>query len=148
MTDPGDARNTPTAVSRRTLGIVGGIAPGSTVDYYCLTVERYRALRRDGSYPSILINSIDFQHFLATVTSGDQGRLTAYLLEEVHRLARAGAHLGLFASNTPHLVFEEIEAGSPIPLVSIVEAAARAGAAMGLKRVGLLGGFVGSVARF
>ena len=60
MTDPGDARNTPTAGSRRTLGIVGGIAPGSTADYYSLTVERYRALRRDGSYPSILINRIGF----------------------------------------------------------------------------------------
>jgi aspartate racemase len=123
----------------RTLGIVGGIAPGSTVDYYRLLIDRYRERRSDGSYPTLIINSIDLQRFLALVGAGDRSALTEYLVEQVTTLARAGARLGLFASNTPHLVFDEVQRQSPIPLVSIVEATADAAMSQGLRRVGLLG---------
>jgi aspartate/glutamate racemase len=42
----------------RTLGVIGGIAPGSTVDYYRLLIDRYRELQPDGSYPTLIINSV------------------------------------------------------------------------------------------
>ena len=64
---------------------------------------------------------------------------TEYLLGEVNRLAHAVADLGLLASNTPHIVFEEIQRQSPIPLVSIVEAACEATKALGITKVGLFG---------
>jgi aspartate racemase len=121
------------------LGIVGGIAPGSTVEYYRLIVERYRARRGDGSYPHLLVDSIDLRHFLDLVGAGDRAPLVEHLVEEVERLARAGAGVALFASNTPHLVFDEVKRRSPLPLISIVEAAAEAAAARGYRRVGLLG---------
>jgi aspartate racemase len=74
--------------------------------------------------------------------------VTAYLADELSRLARAGADFGLFASNTPHLVFDELQRQSPIPLISIVEAACAAARAAGLKRVGLLGTRFTMQARF
>ena len=43
----------------KTLGVIGGIAPESTTEYYRQLVAGYRERTRDGSYPSILINSID-----------------------------------------------------------------------------------------
>ncbi|HEY0372955.1 MAG TPA: aspartate/glutamate racemase family protein [Thermoanaerobaculia bacterium] len=43
----------------RTIGIIGGIAPESTIDYYRRLVAACRERAGDGSYPSILINSID-----------------------------------------------------------------------------------------
>ncbi|NOT09152.1 MAG: amino acid racemase [Gemmatimonadales bacterium] len=121
------------------LGLIGGIAPASTIDYYRLLIEEHRARTPDGAYPDILINSINFQRFLSLVTADDRKGMVEYLLTELDRLARAGADLALFASNTPHLVFDEIEPRSPLPLVSIVEATGAAAAAQGLKRVGLLG---------
>jgi len=57
----------------------------------------------------------------------------------VTRLADAGAEVALFASNTPHIVFAEIEAAAPIPLVSIVRTARDEAAALGLRRLLLLG---------
>ena len=54
-------------------------------------------------------------------------------------MARAGADFGLLASNTTHIVFEELSRTSPIPLSSIVEAACEATVALGLRTVGLLG---------
>jgi aspartate racemase len=123
----------------RTLGIIGGIAPGSTVDYYRLIIAAYREEKQDGSYPSILINSIDVTRLLQLVAANRLEELTDWLLWEVDRLARAGAEVGLLASNTPHLVFPELSQQSAIPLLSIVEAASDAAADLGLRTVGLLG---------
>jgi aspartate racemase len=123
----------------KTLGIIGGIAPGSTVDYYRLLIASFREQRQDGSYPSILINSIDLTRLLKLVGENRLTELTEYLLFEVGRLAKAGADFGLLASNTPHIVFAELSRESPIPLLSIVEAARDAAQSMGLRSVGLLG---------
>jgi aspartate racemase len=123
----------------KTLGIVGGIAPGSTVDYYRQLIETYREQKPDGTYPSIMINSIDLTRLLDLVGDNRLDELTDWLVREVERLARAGADLGLLASNTPHLVFEELSRKAPIPLLSIVDAAGDAAAAVGLRSVGLLG---------
>jgi aspartate racemase len=123
----------------KTLGIVGGIAPGSTMDYYRLLISEYREAKQDGVYPSILINSIDLTRLLDLVGGGRLEELTDWLVREVDRLARAGAELGILASNTPHIVFDELAARSAIPLLSIVEAASEAAGHLGLRSVGLLG---------
>jgi aspartate racemase len=62
-----------------------------------------------------------------------------YLLEEIGKLARAGANFGLISANTPHIVFDEIAPKSPIPLISIVEATCAAAKAHGLKKLALFG---------
>ena len=43
----------------KTPGIIGGIGPESTIEYYRLIIAAYRERKPDGSYPNILINSID-----------------------------------------------------------------------------------------
>jgi len=123
----------------KTVGIVGGIAPESTVEYYRLIIARYRERNQDGSYPTILINSIDLKRMLDLVAAGQLSQLTDYLVGEVQKLERAGADFGLLASNTPHIVFDEIRRRSSIPLISIVEATCDAAKAMGLKKLGLFG---------
>ena len=122
----------------RTLGNIGGIAPESTVEYYRGLVSAYRERVRDGSYPSIVIDSIDLKKMLDLAGTSLE-ELTQYLLAELRRLADAGASIALLASNTPHIVFDELRRRSPIPLVSIVEAACAEAKALGLGRVGLFG---------
>ena len=41
------------------IGVVGGIGPESTIDYYRAMIAAYRERQPDGSYPSIVIDSID-----------------------------------------------------------------------------------------
>ena len=43
------------------------------------------------------------------------------------------------AANTPHLVFDEVQARSPIPMLSIVQAACDHARGLGFRRFGLLG---------
>ncbi|MGA2516943.1 MAG: amino acid racemase [Thermodesulfobacteriota bacterium] len=123
----------------KVLGIIGGIAPESTVDYYRLIIASYREQKRDGSYPPIIINSIDMKKMLDLIAAKELAGVTEYLLNEVKKLAQAGADLGLLASNTPHVVFEDIQRRSPLPLISIVDAACEATKALGIKKVGLFG---------
>jgi aspartate racemase len=123
----------------KVLGIIGGIAPESTVEYYRLIIASYREQKRDGSYPPIIINSIDMKKMLDLIAAKELAGVTEYLLSEVKKLAQAGADLGLLASNTPHIVFEDIQRRSPLPLISIVDAACEATKALGIKKIGLFG---------
>jgi aspartate racemase len=123
----------------KTVGILGGIGPESTVEYYRRMIAVYRERRRDGSYPSILINSIDLKRLLDLVEAKDHEGLVGYLAGGIRALARAGAELALMAANTPHIVFEGVRRKSPIPMISIVEAARDAASSLGLHRPGLFG---------
>ena len=123
----------------KTAGIIGGIGPESTIEYYRLIIEAYRAQMPDGSYPSIVINSIDLNRVVDLVTANRHDALTDFLSDEVQRLAQAGAECGLLAANTPHIVFDELSRRSPIPLISIVQATCDAAKSLGVKKVGLLG---------
>lgn len=123
----------------KTLGVVGGIAPASTIEYYRTLIETYRARVPDGSAPPIIINSIDLQRMLSLIGIDALDEVTVYLSEELEKLVRAGAEIGLFASNTPHIVFDALQRASSIPLISIVEATYDAAKTMGLTRVALLG---------
>lgn len=138
----------------KTVGIIGGIGPESTIEYYRLIIAEYRERQsgtevplvndhaqdaRATSYPSIIINSVDLTKLIHWVTANELGSLADYLIWEIKRLARAGVNFGALASNTPHIVFDELRRRSPIPLISIVESACDAVQALGLKRVALFG---------
>ncbi len=123
----------------KTAGMIGGLGPESTVDYYRAIIARYRARNPDGSYPALIINSLDVSKGIRLVDSGRLAELEDYLAEGVESLARAGATFGFLSANTPHIVFDQVQRRSPIPLLSIVRAACDRASSLGLKRVGLLG---------
>jgi aspartate racemase len=123
----------------RTVGVIGGLGPESTIDYYRLILARFRARKPDGGYPHIVINSLDVDKGIAMLDAGRLDDLADYLSVGVELLVRAGADFGAIAANTPHLVFDEVERRSPIPLLSIVRATANHAKALGVRRVGLFG---------
>jgi aspartate racemase len=125
--------------SVKTIGIIGGIGPESTIEYYRSIIASYVKRIPDGSYPSIIINSIDLKKVLDLVSANELAELADYLVSEILRLAKAGAECGLIASNTPHIVFDEVRRQSPIPLLSIVEATCDEAKALGLTKLGLFG---------
>ena|SRR5437870_10034286 len=123
----------------KTLGIIGGLGPESTIDYYQNIIRLYRERQRDGSYPQFIINSVDLKKGLDFMTANNLTGMANYLLEEIDKLARAGATFSLISANTPHIVFDELASKSPIPLISIVEATCTAAKARGLKKLALFG---------
>jgi len=123
----------------KTVGIVGGLGPESTIDYYRSIISVYRRRVTDGSYPSIIIISLDVDKALRLVSSNHLEQLAEYLAASIRKLSDAGADFALLSANTPHVVFNEVRRLSPLPLISIVEATCQEVKRRGLKSVGLLG---------
>jgi aspartate racemase len=123
----------------KTLGIIGGLGPESTIDYYGRIVALYRKRTGDGSYPQFIINSVDLKKGLDFIDGNNLAGMADYLVEEIGKLAPAGATFGLISANTPHIVFEEVASRSSIPLISIVEATCAAVKGRKLKRPALFG---------
>lgn len=121
------------------IGMIGGIGPESTVDYYHRIIELYQQKVSKDNYPEIIINSINMTAMLQKVGDKNWDDLTRILTESIVSLNKAGAEIGFMASNTPHIVFEQIQKTSPIPLISIVEAARKEAQRLALKKVALLG---------
>ncbi|MGO8796481.1 MAG: aspartate/glutamate racemase family protein [Candidatus Sulfotelmatobacter sp.] len=119
--------------------MIGGLGPESTIDYYRCIIARYRARKPEAGYPHILINSLDVEKGIAMLDAGQLNDLADYIVSAVEPLARAGADFGFIAANTPHLVFDEVQQRSAIPLLSIVSATSDEAKTRGLKRVGLFG---------
>lgn len=122
----------------KTLGLIGGTGPESTIDYYRLLVAKYRE-QADGNSPPLIINSVNIKVLLAWMTAGELGKVTDYLADEIEKLHRAGADLAALTANTPHIVFDELQQRSALPLVSIVEATCDKVRALGLQTVALFG---------
>ena len=122
----------------KVIGMIGGLGPESTIDYYRRLLAAHQELR-PGEAPSIIINSLDVNKGLGMVGANQLGQLTEYLVFEIERLARAGAELGFLSANTPHIVFDDVAQRSPIPLVSIVEATCAEAKRLGLQNLGLFG---------
>jgi aspartate racemase len=139
------------ARNMKTVGLIGGIGPESTIEYYRLIISGYRertgvapaedarGTGTSGSYPSIIINSVDVARLVGLMTANQLDQVTEYLTREIKRLANAGADFAALAANTPHIVFDELSRRSQIPLLSIVEATCTEAQSLGLKRIALLG---------
>ena len=119
------------------VGLVGGLGPESTADYYHRLIKAWQ--REDPlSSPSIVIDSLDVK-LTRRLVERDLAALTEYLLESLGRLHGAGVSFGAITANTPHIVFERLSPRSPIPLISVVEVCMEEARRLRLKRLAIFG---------
>lgn len=130
------------------LGIIGGIGPEATIDYYKLLITMHREQNPNADPPAIVINSVNMKKAVDLITANRLAELASFFVSEIQVLAKAGADFGLLAANTPHIVFDEIARQSPLPLISIVAATRDEARRQGFSRVGLLGTRFTMKARF
>jgi aspartate racemase len=123
----------------KTVGVIGGIGPESTIEYYRLLIAAYQTIHPDGTYPPIIINSVNMKNLVDFFQSNQLSSVTEFLVAEIKKLAQAGADLAVLAANTPHIVFDDIRQQSPIPMLSLVEATRDAAKRLRLNRLGLFG---------
>lgn len=123
----------------KTIGMIGGIAPSSTIDYYQRLISRFQERTGQRNYPSIIINSINMTHMMELITDEHLDELVDYLSEEIFVLEKAGAKVVFLASNTPHIVFEPLVQRVKAKMVSIVDSTIAYAQSKGLRRLGLFG---------
>src|SRR5436309_12552117 len=91
----------------KTLGIIGGLGPESTLDYYQRIIALYRERTGDRHYPEFIIVSVDLRKGLDFMDANDLSGMADYLLKGIHKHARSGADFGIISAHTPRIVFEE-----------------------------------------
>ncbi len=121
------------------IGIIGGLGPEATIDYYKEIINAFKDDSGDLNYPEIIIYSVTMSEFIGLMKVKDYDRAAELLLEKINALKHAGAEFAALTANTPHLMFDRLQEKSPIPLISIVEATCNECVRMGLKRPGLFG---------
>jgi aspartate racemase len=121
------------------IGLIGGIGPESSIDYYRLIIKRFQDRLSTKQYPEIILNSINMTEMLSYVFNNQLDKLVDFLSERVRVLEKAGVDYGALASNTPHIVFERLADKVKLPLISIVEETCKVINDKKLQRIGLLG---------
>lgn len=123
----------------KTIGIIGGLGPPSTVKYYeWLNEGLQRALGGQNS-AKIILTSLNGEDVKGFRLSGDKEGEGAFYVREAKRLEQAGADFILIASNTSHKNAPYIEKAISIPLLHLADATASYVRSRGVKKVGLLG---------
>ncbi len=123
----------------KTIGLIGGMSWESTAQYYAL-INRETARRRGGLHSAaIVIDSLDFAEIEALQAQGDWAGAGERLAASARRLEAAGAQLLVLATNTMHIVAQDIQAATTIPFLHIADPTADALIEDGAKTVGLLG---------
>jgi aspartate racemase len=123
----------------KSIGILGGMSPESTVAYYEYITRTYTERYGDYSYPEILIYSVSFQPYVDWPLAERWDLVAEGLSQAAQKLETMGADLILIATNTMHLVFDEVQASVGVPMISLLDAVAEAILARGMTTVGLLG---------
>ena len=103
-------------------GIIGGLGPASTIDYYHDIVENYRKKYGDDSYPELIIYSVDMHEIVSLIENQKYEELANIIIKKVSMLGKAGADFVAIASNSPHIAWKYIDGKTDIPVVSIIEA--------------------------
>lgn len=121
------------------IGIIGGLGPEATVDYYKEIINAFKSENGDLNYPEIIVYSVNMWEFIEMIKAKKYDDAIGYLLERIKRLKNAGADFAAISANTPHLLFDRLKEQSPIPLISIVEATCIESVRRGYKHAGLFG---------
>ena len=121
------------------LGLIGGLGPESTMMYYRDIVYGVKKRLGREAFPNLTVESLDVFRVLEMCGARDYEALAAYLGGAVERLAAAGADFAAISANTPHIVFNDVAARAPVPMVSIIDTARDEALRRGYARVGLLG---------
>lgn len=123
------------------IGLIGGLGPESTVDYYKLLIERYHQKYNGKELfnPEIIIYSINLGKMLQLFEEKRFEEAADYIANCLNKLKAAGADFAALTANTPHLLFNEYKKRTDIPLLSIVECCCIEAKRKNLKRCGLFG---------
>lgn len=121
------------------MGLVGGIGPASTVEYYLGLIELCHKERGQNVYPEIIIDSVNMAKHDIAFDESDYDKLGDYLFLSLSNLKAAGAEIAAITANTEHIVWDRICDRLPLPVISIVDTTVEEIKRMGFKRILVFG---------
>jgi aspartate racemase len=130
-------------VNNKKIGIIGGVGPQATCVLYSEITKyaqiKYRAKNND-DYPSIVIESVPIPDFISD--KGQMDEAFIMLGKVVRNLESVGCTRLCIASNTVHLLIEDLERMTKVRFLSIISLVAKKVNDLKIKKVGLVGSSV------
>ncbi|NQS96864.1 MAG: amino acid racemase [candidate division Zixibacteria bacterium] len=115
------------------------MSPESTIEYYQYIVRTYTQRFGDHAYPEIIIYSVSFEQYIEWPAQGRWDLIAEGLSTAAKRLESAGTDFIIIATNTMHIVFDQVQASVNVPMINLLEVVGDAILKKGLNTVGLLG---------
>jgi aspartate racemase len=126
----------------KTLGILGGLGPESTTEFYLQLVKKCRE-QNNISWPPVAVYCVPLAFdFLNEVIIGGGGEIKdflPFLIDGAKQLDKADPDFAVIPCNTAHIFIDEIRAAVKTPYLSIVEEIALLAQEKRMKTLGLLG---------
>lgn len=124
---------------RKTIGLIGGMSPQSSAEYYRIINETSKA--RLGGHRNVrtLMLTLDFGEIEGMQHRGEWAALGVELAAAARSLEAGGADCIVLCTNTMHKLAASIESAVKVPLLHIADPTGAAIRAAEHTRVGLLG---------
>lgn len=123
----------------KTIGLIGGITPQSTIMYYQVLNNLASKEYGDKHSAKVIINSVDFGEISKLQSEGKWDVLDGIMANAAKSIENAGATCILICANTMHLTIEAIRKVVQIPVIHIAEATGEQILEQKLSKVALLG---------
>lgn len=122
----------------KTLGILGGLGPMSSVYFYEMLTAHTKA-ERDQEHLNILLSSRADTPDRTDFILGRSSQNPIYTMKaEVAKLVGAGADIIAIPCNTAHSFYEQLSADAPVPVINIIRQTALFCRREGVKKAGIL----------
>ena len=126
-------------MSDKIVGILGGMGPEATIDLFSRIVEKTHAKKDEEHLRIIIDNNPKMPSRQDAILKGTESPVPA-LCETARNLERAGADFIIIAANTPHYFYDDIARAVHIPVLHIIEEAAKETIRLvpGISKVGVM----------
>lgn len=123
----------------KTIGLLGGMSWESSLEYYRIMNEEVKKRLGKSHSAKLIMYSFDFQVMKENMELGNWNQIRTDLIEQSINLKNAGAELIVICTNTMHLMADDIEESTGLPVIHIADVTGREIVKKGLKKVLLLG---------
>ena len=125
--------------SEARLGILGGMGPQATQVFYQFVLDRTDAVTDQEHLPALILSDTQVPDRTTAILSGNTAPVYQHLLADAKLLEKCGCTVITIPCNTSHFFADDLQKELHIPILHMIRETAKALAAMGKKRPGILG---------
>ncbi|MFJ7982947.1 aspartate/glutamate racemase family protein [Lysinibacillus xylanilyticus] len=125
-------------MKKQTLGIIGGVGPLATMFIGEMIVRRTKATKDQEHLHTIIDNDTNIPDRTAFILDSTKENPVPVIVADAKKLASVGANMIAIPCNTAHTFYDEIDEGSPVPVLHMIRETAKRASDLGAKRVGIL----------
>lgn len=125
-------------MEKKTLGIVGGVGPLATMFIGEMIVRRTKAAKDQDHVNSIITNNTRIPDRTAFIMGRSDDNPVPVMIDDMAKLSSIGAEIIIIPCNTAHTFYDELEMGSPVPVIHMIRETMKRAAQQGAVKVGVL----------